>query len=149
MPSEASRFASSTSEATVCCTTPGSDGIGTGASIPSRTNSGATRSSTLRHGLGHEAAHRGQPAQPPQAAGRKRPRVGAYRAACGAAPVALRPGNERCDEPVDGVDRRHDVDLEAGLAAPSAAVTGPMQATTGGTRRHRRPPGSPSPSTTT
>ena len=48
MPSETSRFASTTSESTVCCTSPGIEAIGVGASIPSRTNSGATRSSTPR-----------------------------------------------------------------------------------------------------
>ena len=39
------RRTSARSEATVCCTTPGSDGTGCGSSMPSRTNSGATRSS--------------------------------------------------------------------------------------------------------
>ena len=52
----------------VCWTTPGIDTTGSGASMPSFTNSGATRSSTDEAGLGDEAAQRGGPAQPAQAA---------------------------------------------------------------------------------
>ena len=47
-PSAASRLPSTTSEATVCWHGPGSEGSGPARSIPSRTNSGATRSSTVR-----------------------------------------------------------------------------------------------------
>ena len=46
-PSAASSRASLRNESRVCCTTPGNDAIGWGSSIPSRTNSGATKSSTL------------------------------------------------------------------------------------------------------
>ena len=51
----------------VCCTTPGSDAIGCGSSMPSRTNSGAIRSLGAHDGLGDEVAERRgapQPARP-------------------------------------------------------------------------------------
>ena len=47
-PSETRRLASTTSESSECCTSPGMDAIGTGSAIPSRTKSGATRSSGPR-----------------------------------------------------------------------------------------------------
>src|ERR1019366_4966940 len=45
-PREPSRFDSTTSDSTVCWTTPGIDGTGRGSSTPSARNRGATRSST-------------------------------------------------------------------------------------------------------
>ena len=46
MPRSASSRTSLRSDSRVCCTTPGSEGIGCGSSMPSRTKSGAMRSST-------------------------------------------------------------------------------------------------------
>ena len=47
MPRSASSRTSLRNDSRVCWTTPGSDGTGAGASMPSRTNKGATRSSTV------------------------------------------------------------------------------------------------------
>ena len=113
MPSDASLFASSTKEATVCCETPGSDAIGTGASIDSRTNRGATRSSTAKE---DSATRR-------RMAGSRRSRriLRAGKPISPSLPPAVRcalvrrPLGERLHEPVDGVHRRHDVDAEARL----------------------------------
>ena len=48
MPRPASSATSLRRLSRVCCTTPGSDSMATGSSIPCRTNSGAIRSSTDR-----------------------------------------------------------------------------------------------------
>ena len=76
MPRETSRLASTTSESRVCWTWPGMDAMGIGSSIPSRTNSGATRSSTPRPRLGDQAAERRGAAQAAQPAGREVARGG-------------------------------------------------------------------------
>ena len=47
-PSSASSCTSLRNDSRVCCTTPGSELIGAGSSMPSRTNSGAIRSSIER-----------------------------------------------------------------------------------------------------
>ena len=44
-PTALMRLASATSDATVCWKCPGMDAMGTGASMPARTNKGATKSS--------------------------------------------------------------------------------------------------------
>ncbi len=48
MPSETRRLASATRESRECWTSPGMEAIGTGDAAPSRTKSGATKSSTSR-----------------------------------------------------------------------------------------------------
>ncbi len=66
-PSAASSVTSLRRLSRVCCTTPGKDSMGCGSSMPSRTNSGATRSSTesrvsatSRRMAGDERSRRGR-----------------------------------------------------------------------------------------
>ena len=68
MPSSARPRTSLRSDSCVCCTTPGIDATGSGTSMPSFTNRGATRSSIAEPVLRDEAAQRGGPAEAAQAA---------------------------------------------------------------------------------
>ncbi len=110
-PSSASSATSRRSEVRVCCTTPGSDAIGTGASMPSRTNSGATRSSTPSR---VSATRR-------RSAGVRRRRrsrwagkltAGSYDSGSAGQEASSTPG-ERLDERVEGVGVGLGADLEA------------------------------------
>ena len=101
----------------VCCTTPGIDTIGSGASMPSFTNSGATRSSTREPGLGDQPPQRGRAAQPAQAPlGERHAQVPGYRSARDAHGDERRAGG---DEAVDRVRIGLGVDAQAALRARS------------------------------
>ena len=90
MPRSASSATSLRSDSRVCCTTPGSELIGCGSSMPSRTNSGATRSSTPTPGLGHQPPQRRGAPQPAQATLREGHAVEGTAAASSVAPCSLR-----------------------------------------------------------
>ena len=128
-PRSASSRTSLRSDSRVCCTTPGSDAIGWGASMPSRTNSGATRSSTVRRVSATRRRSAGVRRR------RRRRRAGKLTPphATGLGRGLPKVGHERVDEAVDGVLGGLDVDAQARARARCPAVTGPMQATTGGT----------------
>ena len=78
-PSDTSRLASTTSESSECCTWPGMESIGTGSAVPSRTKSGATRSSgprrasaTSRRNAGVRRSRRSRRTGKPPGSGRRR-----------------------------------------------------------------------------
>ena len=127
MPSSASARTSLRRLSCVCCTTPGIDTTGSGASMPSFTNSGATRSSTASAVLGDQPAQRRRPPQPAEPAFGERHGRTALPATTGRAQLQTTRG----DEAVDRVRIGFDVDAQAALARGRRDVTGPIE-TTGG-----------------
>ena len=105
----------------VCWTTPGSDTIGCGSVMPSRTNSGAMRS-LVRTVVSATRSRR---------AGVRRRRRGRStgKGAAGIA-VMVRRRSSRSDTVVSVGRRRHVVDAHAPRRSPRAAVTGPRATTT-------------------
>ena len=128
----------------VCWTSPGIDGIGTGASIPSRTKSGATRSSTprrasatSRRSAGVRRSRRSRRAgKPPQRVGVASGTIGVASAMPPAYEAAARVRAEVADQLVDDRLRPRNPmprgRRRSRRRAPPPAVVGPMHTTWAG-----------------